>query len=88
LKSVIPTILNYEFTTLSPAFEIMPYFSLIVMQLSLISMIKVNVTMLPPFEPNEYLYTNYSHTGKEKWEIFAWACREVMAEAGNMKTSD
>ncbi len=56
MKAVIPTLIQYEFTTLSPAFEIMPYLALMVMQLSLFSFMKVNVTMLPPFEPNEYLY--------------------------------
>ena len=40
---------------------------------------------LPIISPNEYMYTNYAHFGKEKWEIFAEVSRRIMLEIGNFK---
>jgi hypothetical protein len=40
---------------------------------------------LPIISPNEYMYTNYAHFGKEKWEIFAEVSRRIMLEVGNFK---
>lgn len=37
---------------------------------------------LPDFEPNEYLYENFKDKGNEKWEIYAWAVRDIMCKAG------
>ena len=48
----------------------------------------VHVHILSDFEPNEYLYTNHADKGNEKWEIFAWATRDIMAEATNMDKCD
>ena len=37
------------------------------------------LTHLPIFVPNDYLYTTHADKGKEKWEIYAWAIRDIMA---------
>jgi len=42
----------------------------------------VEVQELPPFQPNDYLFKNHADKGTEKWEIFAWATRDVMAKVG------
>ena len=36
------------------------------------------VIELPDFYPTEYLYKTHFNKGQEKWEIFAWAVREIM----------
>lgn len=46
------------------------------------------VHCLPPFLPNEYLYTKHKDKGTEKWEIYAWAVRDVMAKFGNLIKTD
>lgn len=43
---------------------------------------------LPIMTPNEYMYTNFAHFGKEKWEIYAEVAREIMCELGDFKKSD
>ena len=35
---------------------------------------------MAPFLPNEYLFKTHADKGKEKWEIFAWAVRDVMVK--------
>lgn len=43
---------------------------------------------LPILTPNEYMFTNFSSYGKEKWEIYAEVAREIMCTLGNFKKSD
>jgi hypothetical protein len=43
---------------------------------------------LPTFVPNEYLYQTHADKGKEKWEIYAWAIRDVMSKASKIPTLD
>ena len=43
---------------------------------------------MPPFMPNDYLFKTHADKGKEKWEIFAWAVRDMMAKAGNFPIID
>ena len=44
--------------------------------------------MLPDFEPTEYLFETHKDKGSERWEIFAWAAREIMMKAGDLKPCD
>jgi hypothetical protein len=30
----------------------------------------------------------HSNQGNERWEVFAWAAREIMMKAGNFKPTD
>ena len=46
----------------------------------------ITVTVLPPLKPTKYLLETHKDKGKSDWEIFAWATREVMADAGKFKT--
>ena len=39
---------------------------------------KVEYFELPIIAPNDYMYNNFGHLGKEKWEIFANVSREIM----------
>ena len=43
---------------------------------------------LPIMTPNEYMFTNFSSYGKEKWEIYAEVAREIMCKIGGFKKSD
>lgn len=46
------------------------------------------VKLLPDFEPTDYLFETFKDKGKERWEIFAWAVRDVMMKAGNLEACD
>ena len=50
--------------------------------------VKSEYVELPIISPNEYMYTNYAHFGKEKWEIFAEVSRRIMLEVGNFKETN
>lgn len=41
--------------------------------------------MLPPIKPNDYMFEKHADKGKEKWEIFAWVVRDVMAKYGKFE---
>ena len=44
---------------------------------------------MPVFEPNEYFWKHHWQEGKEeKWEAFARAVRELMAQVGGLKLSN
>jgi hypothetical protein len=49
---------------------------------------KCEVIELPTFTPNSYLWEHHQNKGKEKWEIYAWAIREVMTTAGDLEKID
>ena len=49
---------------------------------------KVEYIELPIMTPNEYMYTNFSNYGNEKWEIYAEVAREIMCTLGNFKKSE
>lgn len=87
-RCVKPIVLDYRAGTLSPAWDIVPFFPLAVMQLSLFISGKCNVIELPPFKPNEWLFQNHADKGKDRWEIYAWAVRQVMAKAGNFELNN
>ena len=50
--------------------------------------VEATVTEMPPFAPNEYLYETHKDKGEEKWEVFAWACRDIMAKVGGFGKHD
>ena len=43
---------------------------------------------LPIMAPNEYMYTNFSSYGNEKWEIYMEVARSIMCELGDFQKSD
>ena len=56
--------------------------------LSTLSPAHAEVTIMPPFQPNEYLWKTHADKGTEKWEIFAWAVRDLMAKVGGFGKHD
>jgi hypothetical protein len=46
------------------------------------------ITVFPPFAPNDYLYSQHKDKGSEKWQIYAWACRDIMARYAKVPKQD
>jgi hypothetical protein len=88
LKKVIPVSMKYVVDTYSPAYDIVPIFPLGIMQMSLFKKFEVNAQFMPAFTPNEYLFKKHADKGTEKWEIFAWAVRDVIAKSSNLIKTD
>ena len=80
-------LLQYNFKSMSPAYDVLPFFSLAIMQLSFMWN-TCDIKEMPVFQPNEYLFTTHADKGKERWEIFAWAVRDVLSKAGPMPTNN
>ena len=76
-----PIYLKYEQTKVNPGFEVMEFMPLVVLQLSWCYM-KCSVHVMPDFQPNEYMFRKFADKGSERWEVFAWAVRDIMARHG------
>jgi len=82
-----PVVLKYIWSTLSPAWEVIPFMPLAIMQFSLFY-VKCEVIELPIFIPNDYLFETHANKGTERWEIYAWAVREAMSTASGLPKNE
>ena len=48
----------------------------------------VKVNFYPTFIPTEYLWKQHADKGKTKWEIYAWALRDMMCKHTGLKSND
>jgi len=65
----------------------MPFFSLFIMTLCF-PYNTCTVKFLPTFTPNDFLFEQHADKGKDKWEIYAWAIRDIMSKTGNLEKND
>lgn len=87
LRAVKPVVLKYKWCNLSPAWDIVPFLPLAIMQFCLFDF-KCDVIELPEFVPNDYLFETHADKGADKWEIYAWAIRDAMSKAGELEMND
>lgn len=87
LKATRPVVLKYIWSSLSPAWDVIPFLPLAIMQFSLFY-VRCDVIELPVFVPNDYLFEQHSNKGDDRWEIYAWAVREAMAAASGLEQSE
>ena len=43
------------------------------------------LVILPTIRPTDYMFHNYKHLGKEKWEIYANVVRKIYSEVGGLE---
>ena len=79
--------MKYRGSTIHPAFDVMEFLPLAILQLSW-HCFRCDLTILPDFQPNEYLFETHKCQGLERWEIYAWAIREILCEHGHFKKCD
>ena len=48
----------------------------------------IYVAILPTIRPTDFMFENYKHLGKEKWEIYANIVRKIYAEVGGIEETD
>lgn len=86
-KKVRPFVLKYStHGTINPCWDVIDIKSLFLMQLSFCCC-SCHMYQLPDFEPNEYLFETHKDKGSTRWEIYAWAMREIMKDAGGFTLS-
>lgn len=83
-RAVVPTYLKFYNGSVNPAFDTIEFLPLLVIQLSWAGY-RAEQFVLPEFRPNEYLYETHKDKGKERWEIFAWAVRDIMIKSGDFE---
>ena len=80
-KTVRPIFMKYGYFQLSPAFDTMEFLPLAILMLSW-NCFTCTVNILPDFQPNEFLFETHKDKGNERWEIYAWAVRDIMCKQG------
>ena len=90
LKPVKPVFIRYDYDMLNNAYDVMPFFALFVLQCCCYNY-RVTFNELPPFIPNEHLFTHYAKKlggNKERWEVFAEAVRDILVKVGGSKRDE
>lgn len=94
-KRVSPVLLKYKQSqvntlgTFSAAWDTDEFFPHVILQLSLPPCyFACEIICLPDFEPNEFLFEKFASKGETRWEIFAWAVRDIMVKQGGFKECD
>lgn len=87
LLPIRPLCVKYSSSYFNPAHDVMPMHIHFVVLLSQI-VNYVEVTQMPIFEPNRYLFENHQKAGQLEWEIFAHAVRECMSDVSGLPTSE
>lgn len=86
--TVKPIILKYSLNdTVIPSYDCAPLLALAWMQLSWACM-SCEIISLPDFQPTDYLFETHKDKGKERWEIYAWATRDLMCKKGQLGQDD
>lgn len=86
-RSVKPMFLRYKCHTVSPAFDVMEFLPLVILHLSW-ACYHCEVTLMPDFQPNEYLFETHRDKGSERWEVFSWAVRDAIIKQGGFEACD
>lgn len=87
-KSIRPVSIWYDWDLVNPMFCPVLIFPFLILHMSLLWEATANLTHMPIFVPNEYLYKTHADKGKERWEIVAWAIRDIIAKDLGLKLCD
>ena len=71
-----------------PGIESIPYGVSVLFCACSFDIIRAEVVVYPVFQPNDYLYEKHKDKGEEKWEIYAWACRDLISKVGGFGKHD
>ena len=82
--SVKPVAIKYDYDIVSPQTFLPLAFPIHLLQCTLWNSGTVNLTHLPIFVPTEYLFKTHADKGKERWEIYAWAIRDIISKVGEL----
>ena len=88
LRQVIPCTLKYKVGMVHPAIESLTEAVTTIFLACSFSIIRAEVVVYPVFQPNDYLFEEHKEMGEEKWEIYAWACRDLLSKVGGFGKHD
>jgi len=82
-----PLVVKYSSSEFNPAHDVMPMHIHLVVLMSQFTN-SLEVTDLPIFEPNKYLYETHRKADQQNWEVYANAVRECMSDISGLPTSE
>ena len=88
MRAVTPAVVKYSWGTFSPTWDSMTFIGQAPLMYSWPETYGCKVRLLPDFHPNDYLLEKHKDKGKEPWEIFAWAVRDIMAKVGGFEKNE
>lgn len=89
MRTVLPAFLSFETGQISPAFDSVEFFPLLIMLCSSLEPIVCTLTVMPEFTPNSVMLDRHGGTkGKENWEIFAECVRDAMSKHSGIPKND
>lgn len=86
-KTIRPVYLKYSHGTVDTTWEVIELLPVMIFSLCW-GCFHCEVNVLPDFRPTEYLFRTHKDKGKERWQIYAWALRSIMAEEGGFQKSN
>ena len=88
LKPVLPFSINWNWTYVSPAFDVIGFVELVILLLACGQISTCITKRYPLFVPNEYLFKTHADKGKDKAEIYAWAVEQIVRKGGGFKKNE
>ena len=90
MRTVIPVSVTYKVSgQVHPAFDTVQFLPHLIMLLCSFAPITCTMTVMPEFTPNAHLLDSAKDSkGKEDWEIFADAIRDVISRRGGISKND
>ena len=88
LRQVMPVSMKYKFGMVHPAVESIDEPFIVFLMACAVQVLELEMILLPPFAPNEYLFETHRDKGEEKWEVYAWATRDLLAKVGGFGKYD
>ena len=88
MRAVQPMTLKYKTGMVHPAVESLDMGFTLWFLCCSTSPITIEVKQLPIFVPNDYLFSAHADKGDEKWEVYAWACRDLLCKVGGFGCSN
>ncbi len=80
MRTITPS--NFSITSgqVSPTYETIDLFPLVILVLSSLYFRWGKVTIYPDFTPTPKMLELHADKGKEPWEIYAWCVRDVISK--------
>ena len=82
-KAIRPVYIKYDYGSFSPAWDVLGGFEHMILMNLNCEITTATLHVLPDFKPNEFMFKKFEDKGAERWEIYAWVIRDIMASHGN-----
>ena len=87
--SVTPILLEFEYSDFSTDYGIINLLVIAFLTMCWLRFdLETTVKIMPVFKPTPYMFQTHAAKGSERWQVYAWAVREAMAEKSGAPKSE